>query len=143
MAERATRAEIVIIEDDQGIARFLKDLLELEGYRAAMYADGAALDLVAATEPRLIFLDLMLPPPGGAEICRRLRADPRTRATPIVIMTAAAPLTIEQQLHGCDYDGLLRKPFDIDEVLGIASRSIRARVAPSLLNDAALGECDA
>ena len=137
---KAARAEIVIVEDDLSIARFLADLLEMEDYRVATFADGLALDAVIGMSPRLIFLDLMLPSPDGAEICRRLRADPRTRTTPIVIMTAVAPMSAHERLRGCGHDGLLNKPFDIDDVLAIAGRYVRNRVTPVLLNDAALGD---
>jgi DNA-binding response OmpR family regulator len=144
MAGPATGAEIVIIEDDPSIASFLRDLLAMDGYRAAAFADGTALDAVIAAAPRLIFLDLMLPAPDGAEICRCLRADSRTRTTPIVFMTAAAPMSLGQRLGGCAYDGLLHKPFDIDDVLALAARYVRDRQArPSLLDDAALSQGDA
>jgi chemosensory pili system protein ChpA (sensor histidine kinase/response regulator) len=138
MAEQGDNADIVVIEDDLGIARFLSDLLSLDGYRVALFPDGTALDAVSAAAPRLILLDLMLPAPDGAEICRLLRADARTRATPIVFMTAAAPRAIKQRLLGCQYDGLLHKPFDIDDVLDIADRYARERaILPAA--DAALG----
>src|SRR4051812_37966449 len=113
----AAGAEIVIIEDDPSIANFLCDLLGMEGYRVLAFPDGSTLAAVIAAAPRLIFLDLMLPVPDGAEICRRLRANPRTRFTPLVMMTAAAPFAVSLRLRGCAYDGLLSKPFDIDDVL--------------------------
>lgn len=134
------RAEIVIIEDDPSIASFLADLLDMEGYRVATFPDGTALDAVIAAAPRLILLDLMLPHADGAEICGRLRAEPRMRATPIVIMTAATSTPVAQRLHGCRYDGLLNKPFDIDAVLALAARYARNPVAPMLLDNAAHGE---
>ena len=134
MTEQATKADIVIIEDDLSIANFLRDLLEMDGYRVMSFADGTTLAAVIVARPRLVLLDLMLPELDGAEICRRLRADPCTRTTPIVMMTAASTTTIVQRLHGCAYDGLLRKPFDIDELLGIATRYIRDPDAPAPLH---------
>ena len=139
MTEQATKADIVIIEDDLSIANFLRDLLEMDGYRVMSFADGTALAAVVVARPRLILLDLMLPELDGAEICRRLRADPHTRTTPIVMMTAASTTTIVQRLHGCVYNGLLRKPFDIDELLGIATLYIRDPYAPALLHYVASG----
>ncbi len=140
MAGNEPAPEILIIEDDAGIGQFLVDLLHLHGYRAAAATDGAALDRVIPTAPRLIFLDLMLPNLDGGEICRRLRAEPRTRDIPIAIMTAAAPATIARLLRGCAYDALLRKPFDIDEALAIAARHARRGDAgPHAAGEAALG----
>lgn len=140
MIEQAINAEIVIIEDDLSIASFLRELLEMDGYRVLAFADGTALDAVIVATPRLIFLDLMLPQLDGAEICRRLRADPRSRTTPIIIMTAASMTTIGQRLYGCVYDGLLRKPFDINAPLDIAARYVRNPAAPPPANQVAFGE---
>jgi DNA-binding response OmpR family regulator len=119
-----THPDILVIEDDQDIAEFLTELLSLEGYRVATRADGVALEEVMAAPPRLLLLDLMLPESNGGDICRRLQADPRTRGVPVVIMTAAAPAMIDEWLHGCAYDGLLRKPFDIDELLALVERYV-------------------
>jgi two-component system phosphate regulon response regulator PhoB/two-component system alkaline phosphatase synthesis response regulator PhoP len=140
MMGNGSRAEIVIIEDDPSIARFLADLLEMEDYRVATFLDGTTLDAVTAAAPQLILLDLMLPQLDGAEVCRRLRAAPRTRTTPIIIMTAAASTPVAQRLSSCSHDGLLNKPFDIDAVLALAARYVRKPVTPMLMNDAALGE---
>ena len=141
MVQDTKRVDIAIIEDDASIASFLRDLLEMEAYRVAAFPDGTTLDHVIAAAPRLILLDLMLPHPDGAEICRRLRADARTRAVPIVIMTAVAPLAVANWLRGCAHNGLLQKPFDIDDVLAVAARHIRGRAAPLQVSDAALGDC--
>jgi DNA-binding response OmpR family regulator len=140
MIEKVSRADIVIIEDDSSIASFLADLLEMEDYRVATFLDGTRLDAVIAAAPRLILLDLMLPYLDGAEVCRRLRAEPRTRATPVIIMTAAASTPVTRRLSGCSHDGLLSKPFDIDAVLALADRYVHNHVAPALLHDAALGD---
>ena len=140
MTSSANRADIVIIEDDESIACFLADLLEMEGYRVATFPDGTAIDAVIAAAPRLILLDLMLPQLDGAEVCRRLRAERRTRATPVVIMTAAASTPIAQRLNHCRHDGLLNKPFDIDTVLTLADRYARNHVPPALIDDAAHGK---
>ena len=121
--------DILVIEDDPGIADFLVDLLRYEGYRVASLAEGATMEEVVASPPGLIFLDLMLPDPDGAEICRRLRAQEATRAVPIVIMTAASPAVRMQRLRGCAHDALLPKPFDVDDVLALAARYLRPATA--------------
>jgi CheY-like chemotaxis protein len=131
-------AEIVIIEDDPSIAELLSELLELEGYRVATFADGTTLEPVIAAAPRLIFLDLMLPFADGDEICRRLRADPRSRTTPIFLMTAASCASIARRLRNCDHDGLLQKPFDIDDLLTIAARYVHRLATPPPLDTTAL-----
>lgn len=140
MARNPQKFDIAIIEDDPGIAEFLRDLLELEGYRVATFADGTSLDTVIAAAPRLIFLDLMLPHADGADLCHRLRADPRTRQTSIYMMTAAAATPVTQRLRECNLDGLLYKPFNIDEVLDIAARHARPTYAIPLTGQTLVGE---
>ena len=140
MARNPQEFDIAIIEDDPGIAEFLRDLLETEGYRVAIFADGTSLDTVIAAAPRLIFLDLMLPHADGSELCRRLRADPRTRQQSIYMMTAAAATPVAQRLRDCRHDGLLNKPFNIDEILDIAARHAQKRLPPPHPDHVALGE---
>src|SRR5919199_4675712 len=84
---------VLIIEDDQDIAENLRYNLEREGLRVRVAETGekglaAALD--AQNPPALLILDLMLPGMSGTELCRRLRREPSTRRTPIIILTARA-----------------------------------------------------
>ena len=69
---------ILIVEDEAGIAEVLGDLLGDEGYETALSVDGAALATAADDPPALILLDVMMPGMDGPEVCRRLKADPRT-----------------------------------------------------------------
>ncbi|MBA3321985.1 MAG: response regulator, partial [Pyrinomonadaceae bacterium] len=82
---------VLIIEDDPDIAEGLRFNLEREGLEARVALTGelglaAALD--ARQPPSLIILDLMLPGMSGTELCRRLRREPATRRTPIIMLTA-------------------------------------------------------
>jgi DNA-binding response OmpR family regulator len=82
---------ILIIEDDPDIAEGLKYNLERDGLPVVMAATGEA-GLTAALDdhnpPSLIILDLMLPGMSGTDLCRRLRREPATRRTPIIMLTA-------------------------------------------------------
>ncbi|MDP9373567.1 MAG: response regulator [Chloroflexota bacterium] len=123
MATTEASARVLIIEGDPHIAGLLADLLGDEGYRVAVGAGGQGLAAARADPPGLILLDVMMPGMDGPEVCRRLQADPRTRSVPIVFVTAAAALTAEQ-LAGCRYAGLIRKPFTLDEVLATVARHL-------------------
>src|SRR5256885_15625519 len=82
---------VLIIEDDADIAEGLKYNLEREGLSTVIASTGEQ-GLVEALNQRnppvLIILDLMLPAMSGTELCRRLRREPQTRRTPILMLTA-------------------------------------------------------
>jgi CheY-like chemotaxis protein len=113
---------VLVVEDDLQIAAILADLLEGEGYRVATAVDGQALPLALADPPDLVLLDVMMPGMDGAEVCRRLNADPRTRDVPIVFLTAMPPDALLPRIADCAYRGLIRKPFGLDEVLDAVRR---------------------
>ncbi|MFL6228828.1 MAG: response regulator transcription factor [Pyrinomonadaceae bacterium] len=111
---------VLIIEDDPDIAEGVRFNLEREGLRARVALTGeeglrAALD--AASPPALIILDLMLPGMSGTELCRRLRREPQTRRTPIIMLTARADET--DRIAGLDLgaDDYITKPFSVRELM--------------------------
>ncbi|HEX8772564.1 MAG TPA: response regulator transcription factor [Pyrinomonadaceae bacterium] len=111
---------ILIVEDDPDIAESLRYNLEREGLQARVAETGekglaAALD--ARNPPALVILDLMLPGMSGTELCRRLRREPRTRRTPIIMLTARASET--ERVAGLDLgaDDYITKPFSVRELM--------------------------
>jgi len=108
-------ARILVIEDDEGITRFLRRGLAYEGYTVDVAGNGQA-GLIAARDnpPDLVVLDLMLPGIDGLEVCRRLRAGGEV---PILILTAKDG--VNDRVLGLDMgaDDYMVKPFDLDELL--------------------------
>ncbi len=85
--------EILIIEDDADIAESLQYNFKREGFRPVIAESGEKGLRLALDEkhpPSLIVLDLMLPGMSGMELCRRLRREPLTEKTPIIMLTAKA-----------------------------------------------------
>ena len=115
---------VLIVEDEAGIAEVLADLLGDEGYETAVSVDGAALAAVTGDPPALILLDVMMPGMDGPEVCRRLKADPRTARVPVVFLTALPPETLAARLGDCPYDDVLAKPFTLDGVLAVVRRHL-------------------
>jgi DNA-binding response OmpR family regulator len=111
---------ILIIEDDPDIAEGLRYNLEREGLKASV-AETGELGLVAALDPQgppsLVILDLMLPGMSGTEICRRLRREPATRRTPIIMLTARS--SEADRVAGLDLgaDDYITKPFSVRELM--------------------------
>jgi two-component system alkaline phosphatase synthesis response regulator PhoP len=111
---------ILIIEDDADISESLKYNFEREGLSAITALTGEAGLAAALNEkdpPSLIILDLMLPGMSGSELCRRLRREPATRRTPIIMLTAKA--SESERVAGLDLgaDDYITKPFSLRELL--------------------------
>jgi two-component system response regulator MprA len=109
------KERILIIEDDEGIAKVLRRALAYEGYQVDSALDGeSGLNLHRDNHPDLIILDWMLPGIDGLEVCRRMR---EIATTPILMLTAKE--TLEDRIHGLDAgaDDYMVKPFELDELL--------------------------
>src|SRR5690554_1893489 len=106
---------VLIIEDKQRIAGWIKVYLERAGYVARIEKDGeSGLEAARSAGPSLIILDLMLPGIDGMEICRRLR---RSSDVPIIMLTAKGAK--RDRISGLDggADDYIVKPFDPDELV--------------------------
>jgi two-component system, OmpR family, response regulator MprA len=119
---------VILAEDDRAVREVVVRALELEGYKVTAVNDGgAALDAVAASEPDLLLLDVMMPFVDGLTVCRRLRAQ-RNRL-PILIITARTE--VSDRVSGLDAgaDDYLPKPFAVDELLARV-RALLRRTTP-------------
>jgi CheY-like chemotaxis protein len=115
---------ILIADDDPMIRRLIAATLEdISGYRLVLAADG--LDAVAAAlreHPEIVFLDVEMPGCNGVEVCRRLRSDPATAETTIVMLTAAESPDVEREADAAGADLFLTKPFSPLHLLRIVDR---------------------
>ncbi len=109
------KKNILIVEDEVKIARFLQMELEYEGYRIETEGNGRrALERIMQEDYELVLLDLMLPEMDGIEICRRVR---QISQIPIIMLTARDE--VSDKVEGLDIgaDDYLTKPFAIQELL--------------------------
>ncbi len=105
---------ILIVDDEPDITATYAMLFEYHGFRVSTAHDGRnALKMIDAVAPDVILSDYMMPLMNGAELCRTLKADPRWKDTPFVLMSAA--------FHTKDIDApynlLLQKPVPFDALL--------------------------
>lgn len=116
-------AAILIIEDEEKIARFLELELKHEGYETIKAGDGRS-GLAIALEGKcdLILLDVMLPELNGLEVLRRLR---RTSNLPVIMLTARD--AVMDKVSGLDAgaDDYITKPFAIEELLARIRRALK------------------
>ncbi|MEW6056266.1 MAG: response regulator [Bdellovibrionota bacterium] len=116
---------IFVVEDDEDIARNIVDLLEAEGYTVEHACDGkVALEKLRACRnlPDLILLDLMMPTMDGFRFRQEQESDPRFGAIPVVVMTADGHIEAKKQKIGAK--AFVRKPIDIDTILGVVERFV-------------------
>lgn len=112
--------QILIIEDDEDIAESLQYNLRREGFKPVIAESGEKglkLALDEKSTPSLVLLDIMLPGMSGMELCRRLRREPVTRETPIIMLTAKAAEGDRVTGLETGADDYIVKPFSIKEVI--------------------------
>jgi DNA-binding response OmpR family regulator len=114
------KLRILIVEDDADIAEVVRYNLEREGFEPFVALTGERALSAALNEknlPELIILDLMLPGMSGMELCRRLRREPLTRSTPIIMLTAKSSET--DKIAGLEIgaDDYITKPFSVRELI--------------------------
>jgi putative two-component system response regulator len=110
-------ASILVVDDDEISARFLKRLLTREGHHVSIvHSADAALQACVAGPPDLVLLDLVAPRGHGFDICRHLKEQASTRLVPVVIVTAQSER--QDRLKGIQAgaDDFLGKPFDALEL---------------------------
>ena len=137
---------ILIVEDEEALAKIIKDNLETEGYAVDHLSDGQkALGRIQSTsqEYDLIMLDLMLPNKGGLEICQEMRK--MNIDTPVLILTVNDDLESKVSLFDAGADDYLVKPFEFEELfsrIGAITRrpkktlSMELKVSDIVLNPA-------
>ena len=105
---------VLVVDDEPTIATSVAARLRAEGYHVDIAHDGpSAMSQVAATEPDLVVLDVMLPGFDGLEVCRRIQA---RRPIPVLMLTARDAETDVLVGLGVGADDYLTKPFSIREL---------------------------
>ena len=120
-------AKILLIEDEERIARFVELELTHEGYEVEKAYDGrAGLALAESGRHDLVLLDIMLPELNGLEVLRRLR---KGSSVPIIMLTARD--AVMDKVSGLDMgaDDYITKPFQIEELLARIRAALRKRAA--------------
>jgi DNA-binding response OmpR family regulator len=125
---------VLVVDDEPEIRQLVERLLVSKGYEVALAVDGQeALDLAERLVPDLVLLDAMLPKVHGFEACRRIKASPRTRKVPVVMMTAIYrgwrfAQDARDSYGASDY---VEKPFRMDDLLQRIEKVLREVASPA------------
>lgn len=125
--------KILIVEDEEKIARFIELELSHEGYEAAKAFNGRdGLEMAESGRFDLILLDIMLPEISGLEVLRRIR---RTSQVPVILLTARD--AVMDKVSGLDMgaDDYITKPFAIEELLARIRVSLKHRKINAVNSD--------
>jgi diguanylate cyclase (GGDEF)-like protein len=127
MADRSfTNDNILVVDDDLDIARYVELNLSLEGFTVHVAHDGTeAVQKALALRPDAVLLDVMMPGLDGYEVCRRLRSNARTSHSAIIMLTAKALSadTVVGLTSGAD--DYISKPFDPPELVARVRAALR------------------
>ncbi|MGZ8598894.1 MAG: GGDEF domain-containing response regulator [Actinomycetota bacterium] len=117
---------VLVVDDDPDIARFVEVNLRSAGYDVSVASDGEeALEKAATLRPDLVLLDVMMPRIDGFEVAQRLRRNPQTSNTSIIMLTAKALSTDKVLGLTAGADDYIIKPFDPIELLARVKGTLR------------------
>ena len=108
---------ILVVDDNPMNIDLLLQFFEMKGYKTLTAGNGEeALESVAAERPDLIIMDMSMPILSGWEATRQLKANPATRAIPVLALTAHAMKADQQRAIDVGCDGYMVKPMDLMEL---------------------------
>src|SRR5438128_10946943 len=109
---------VLVVEDDPETRQFYSDAFEREGFLIDQAHNGhQALEKAFASPPDLILTDIAVPGIDGIELCRRLRADARTRSVPVLAITGYGDRQYPDRAIGAGADRVLIKPCEPERLV--------------------------
>jgi CheY-like chemotaxis protein len=128
-ATASSRSRILIVEDDQQTRQLYSDALARDGFEVEQAHNGfQALEKAIEWSPDLIVTDIAVPGLDGIELCRRIRADPRTREIPLLAITGYGDRHYPDRARLAGADRVLIKPCGTDllirEARGLLTRPL-------------------
>lgn len=130
-AARPRPFTILCIDDDRIVLSYCSDALERQGFRTLVANDGpAGIDAAKRERPDLILLDVMMPGMNGLEACRRLRAEPTIRDTPIILLTASDDPDLGTKGRQAGATATMRKPFGLGNIISAVEQALGRKIDP-------------
>lgn len=108
---------ILVVEDNDDLQLLFKLVLESAGYLVTTTNNGGdALEYITTTQPQLVLMDIMMPGSNGLQVTRRIKKMQNYESLPILLVSAIDQLN-DEQLEDSQADGILYKPFDLDDLI--------------------------
>jgi CheY-like chemotaxis protein len=127
---------VLVVEDDPETRHFIVGALTQHGFRAEGAHNGLqALEKAFASRPDVVLADIAVPGIDGIELCRRLRADARTRAVPVLAITGYDDRRYRDRALQAGADRVLNKPCELETLVQAVREVVGPRVAGPALGD--------
>ena len=124
-----TGEQILVVEDNEKNMKLFRDVLAATGFRTLEATTGGeAVDMASEHTPDLVLMDIQLPDLDGVQALRRLRANERTAAIPVLALTAQAMRGDRERFLAEGFDGYVSKPVNVRELIGIVRQHCEGRV---------------
>jgi two-component system cell cycle response regulator DivK len=122
---------ILIVEDNEKNLKLVRDVLQYKGYQTIEAGTGEdGVRLARTRTPDLVLMDIHLPGMDGITALLELRADPSTRAIPVIAVTASAMTHDRKKIMAAGFDGYQSKPIKVKEFLDAVREMLDRRGRP-------------
>ena len=119
---------ILIIEDNEKNRKLARDVLQFKGYQTVETETAEeGIRLAQESQPALVLMDIQLPGMDGITAVKHLRADPKTKAIPVIAVTASAMTHNRKTIMAAGFDGYQSKPISIKDFLEEVRRVLDAQ----------------
>jgi CheY-like chemotaxis protein len=116
---------ILIVEDNPQSLKLVRDILQVKGYQTLETETGEeGVRLARERRPALILMDIQLPGINGIEALQRLRADPVTKATPVIAVTASVMTQDRSRIMAAGFNGFQSKPISVNQLLATVRETL-------------------
>ena len=118
--------KILVVDDEPAIVRLMEFILARQGHHMLIAVNGEeALQKTRAHQPDLVLLDIMMPRIDGYEVARLLRADPKTAALPIIMLSAKAQTEDIRRGAEVGVDAYVTKPFSPERLVQVVAEHLQ------------------
>jgi two-component system cell cycle response regulator DivK len=116
---------VLIIEDNEKNMKLARDVLQAKGYQTVEAVTGEeGVKLAKEKKPDLVLMDIQLPGISGIEAFKQIRADARTKAIPVIALTASVTPTDRTAITAAGFDAFLGKPINLKEFVDTVKRLV-------------------
>jgi two-component system cell cycle response regulator DivK len=118
---------VLIVEDNEKNMKLARDVLQAKGYSTVEAVTGEeGVKLAKERKPDLVLMDIQLPGISGIEAFKQIRGDAKTKAIPVIALTASVTPTDRTAITAAGFDAFLGKPINLKEFVDTVKRLIES-----------------